>query len=285
MPLQVLPTSNTKPADFSIFFNAAAVALRRLRKPTKVQLDTIEIDCTLNEMHTYESHITEFEVERGTNISDHRFIKPVEFSMTGIISDTPSDLNAIRESAELGAGLIGNEAAIITQTASDAIRATGNLISGDAVLTRQAFTKLLGLYTAGGVTVLDDNTTPPGVFVIVTKYRKYKNMVVRSLSFPRDRRTGDALQFSATFREIRIVSTKNAEFLTPMFQSTNPLGTLGGGEPSVPLRQEGSMAYHLFEGVSPGSLSSWMERAEIELGKKIVPALPENLGVFPMPPP
>lgn len=271
-------------SDFSIFFNAAAIALRRLRKPTKVTLDTFEIDCTINELHTYDSAVTEFEVEKGFNISDHRFIKPVEFSMTGVISDTPSDLDTIREVSELGAGLIGNQASVLTQTAFDAVRTTKNLIAGDAVITRQAFSKLLALYTGGGAQIIDDNVAPPGVFVIITKYNTYKNMVVKSLSFPRDRRTGDALQFSATFKQIRIVETKNAEFLTPMFQSTNPLGTLGGEDPSVPIREKGSILWkNIGEPISPGTLPSWRTRLETYLGHPVEPALP-NLGVISMPP-
>lgn len=271
--------------DFSIFFNAGAFALRRLRKPTQVILDTILVDCTLNELHQYDAQVTEFEVEKGFNVTDHRFIRPVEFSMTGIISDTPSDPDIIKEASTVGAGLIGNEAAVLTQTAFDAIQATNNLISGDAVLTRQAFSKLLALYTGGGVSVLDDNVTPPGVFTIVTKYRVYKNMVVKSLSFPRDRTTGDALRFSASFKEIRIVETKNAEFLTPMFQSTNPLGQLGGDQPGTPLRENGSILWrNVAEPISPGTLPGWRDRLEKYLGKEIEPALP-NLGVSPMPPP
>src|SRR5262249_37783249 len=49
---------------------------------------------------------------------------------------------------------------------------------------------------------------------IVTSVRSYKNMILTDLSVPRDASTGDALQFTATFKEIRIVETKQRKIVT-----------------------------------------------------------------------
>jgi hypothetical protein len=254
-------------AAFSIIFNAAAAALRRLRTPTRVQLDTITIDCTLNEQHAYDSIITEFEVEQGFNVTDHRVTKPVEFSITGIITETPDNIDTITESAEVAAGLLGNEAAIATQATFEALRFSGDplaMLSSNAIITRTAFNKLLKLYTDGASAPPLDGSTPPGVFTIVTKYKVYNNMVVRSITFPRDRRTGDALQFTATFRELRVVQTKSGVFTIPQAQAPNPLGQMGGTPVTKPDPYTKSLLIQTLTGAGfePGKVSSWEDYAK-----------------------
>src|SRR3954470_5977684 len=79
----------------SILFNAAQLAAASLRGPKRIQLDTLEVDCTLSETYAYEADVTEFEVEKGANISDHRRTKPVELTVAGLISDTPLDQDLV----------------------------------------------------------------------------------------------------------------------------------------------------------------------------------------------
>ena len=43
---------------------------------------------------------------------------------------------------------------------------------------------------------------------VLTEIRTYKNMVLTSLSTPRDSKVGDAVRFLATFEEIRFVKSE-----------------------------------------------------------------------------
>lgn len=65
-----------------------------------------------------------------------------------------------------------------------------------------AFTRLLEL-RAGGQLI-----------TVVTKKRTYRNAAVASLTVPVDGGQGDALFFSATFREVRIVDSKTVQLKT-----------------------------------------------------------------------
>jgi hypothetical protein len=65
-----------------------------------------------------------------------------------------------------------------------------------------AFTRLLELREAGEL------------FTVKTKRRTYNNMAIVSLVVPADASIGDALQFSVTFREIRVVDSKTVKLKT-----------------------------------------------------------------------
>lgn len=65
-----------------------------------------------------------------------------------------------------------------------------------------AFTRLLELRASGEL------------FTVKTKRRTYNNAAIASLVVPGDASIGDALQFSVTFREIRIADSKRVQLKT-----------------------------------------------------------------------
>lgn len=213
-------------ADFSIVFSAGALALSYARRPQLVKLDTLDVDCTLSESISYEAEVTEFEVERGADINDHRRTKPAEISIAGVVSDTPIDKSLIREAVLLAAGRLG----LVLSTAET----IQNLLAGDALFTRDAFEKLISLYERGAVTPGD------GTFTIVTKYRTYERMTIKSLRFQRDGQTGFVLPFSATFKEMRVVDTSTALLQTPaLLQSPASLGSASTDDATPALKTKG----------------------------------------------
>ena len=64
---------------------------RKGSKLSWVQIDgtATELDASLSEDHTLDSELTEFPVENGSVISDHRVVKPEGVVVEGIISKTP----------------------------------------------------------------------------------------------------------------------------------------------------------------------------------------------------
>lgn len=276
MPLQI--------PGLSIFFNVAQLALSRSRTPYRILLDSIEIDCTVSETHTYRAEVTEYEVESGFDVSDHRFIKPVDFSIQGIISDTPLKPDLVKETVQLGAGLLGNQAAIAAQASLSAIQVTNNLLSGDAVISNRAFEKLVKLWELGidrsdpevMQKRIDQGRATDPTFSIRTRYHTYENMIVTNLSFPRDRHTGDAIVFSASFREIRTVQTENTQFFTPsILQDMTPFGQVSPDEATKPLKLKGSLLFNGGNAMSEGGFSQLknsIEKANADLDAKIAGA-------------
>jgi hypothetical protein len=250
----LVPTSPGQ--GLAIVFNAAQLALGAVRGPKRIKLDSlqggkpglnyIEVDCTLSESYAYEADVTEFEVETGSNVSDHRRTKPAEFSISGIISDTPLDSNLVEAAVAAAAPALG--------LAVNAFGTAEKLLAGDATLTREGFRKLEELYQR------------EATFRIETKFRSFENMVVKSLHIQRDSGTGLALPFTATFKEIRFVSTASTTISGPaMLQSPTHLGERGPKEAPDKFRIDALDTVKLVDDASGGTF------------KKTFPAPPPEL--------
>ncbi len=170
-------------------------------KPTRAQIDAIKVDVSLSEQHQSEVEITEHPVETGTNIIDHARPKPDMLTIEGVISNDPmpepTAANVAREHKDVK---------FMSHSASQAERAGKGY--KDLIALKDA-TKLITVVTA-----------------LVT----YENMMLRSLSVPRDPRTGQALRFSATFVQVRVVSSKTVELKAEKQKS--------GGKKATPAASE-----------------------------------------------
>lgn len=167
----------------------------------RTQIDTILVDATTSDNATYGSEPTSHPIENGSEISDHAILKPIELKVDGIISETPLSLNA-------------QKAGLIAAAGSQAIQKIGGFRGGLATT--------LSTLVAGkaGAALFSETENPldearkklvelvndKKLITIATKYQVYTNMMLYSLSISRDNSTGRAIKFSATFREIKIVS-------------------------------------------------------------------------------
>ncbi len=142
------------------------------------QIASIKLDASLSESHTYPARITDQPIEDGSVVSDHIINDPFRLDMTGSITNIPT----------LGIGTL----------TLPAVTAIGSLVSIFKTKNKikdaeEEFINLRNKKT---------------VFSVVTGLRRYKNMVLETFTFNRDATIGDALEFSATLRQIDIVSTE-----------------------------------------------------------------------------
>lgn len=145
-----------------------------------IRINDFPIDAALSEDHTLDSEVTSFPVERGAEITDHVRPLPRTITIEGVVSDTP-----------LGLAAIAREDRAVIASADETL--------ADRVLPSiEAFTFLERVYEARQPVT------------ITTSLRVYENMVMESLSIPRTATTGDALRFTATFRQIRIVDVRRS---------------------------------------------------------------------------
>lgn len=121
-------------------------------KVTKAKIDSIDLDCSINESHAADSEVTQHPVEKGADITDHVRLKPLVVQMEGLVSDATFPPQAGRW--------------------------------------RDAYRKLM---------TLRDQAKP---FTLVTALREYTDMVLVSLTFPRDIGSADSLKFSATLQQV-----------------------------------------------------------------------------------
>lgn len=150
-----------------------------LFKRTNVMIDAIEVDVSLSEQHVSEVEITEHPVEIGTNIVDHARPKPDVLTIEGVISN-------------------------------DALPLPDAVLNAHEEHGQRFTTRSTGQPQRAGIAYDDLRALKDAakLITVVTSLVTYDNMMLRSLSAPRDPRTGQTLRFSATFVHVRVVSTK-----------------------------------------------------------------------------
>ncbi len=195
----------------------------------------LAIDATLNEEHTRSAQATMHEIEGGDEISDHVIKKGTQLTLNGIISedaypeeshtigidDNPPGVSAWtgdrfqRIGSGAFAGIVGSLAgggiagAAVTgvysklsgsllQKAAEAEAArTRQLIANTGNNTNQIATRVKDAYD-----ILDQIYENKISVLIITGLTAYNNMVMESLSMPRNPGTTRSLPFTASFRKV-----------------------------------------------------------------------------------
>lgn len=144
-----------------------------------IQIDDIVIDIASSEDHQFDNEVTDHPVETGSNVADNTIAKPLVIVIDGLVSDFPLT----------GGGLTGT-----SQPAGGATQSP--------TPSQYALQKLLALHASRQpITVIDSLGTWP-------------SMVLEKLSVPRTAKTGYALQFRASFKQI--VTTTNERTVVPV---------------------------------------------------------------------
>lgn len=180
------------------------------RKVIPILIAGFRIDASITERHVYQSEATEFPVESGSPISDNIRNLPIEVSIEGVVSNTPlGELATVR--GEGGEVTLNDGSVVPAQTPVELARA-----------------KFEGIWRA----------RQP--ITIVTTLDTYKNMVMTSLEVPRTASDGgaDAYRFSATFRQVTIVTTERitVAVATPVARKKKKIG--GQPAPTGPITRD-----------------------------------------------
>lgn len=140
----------------------------------------LELDATISEESTFNNEITRYPVENGSVISDNINDLPIRFELQGFITNSP--LNIIN----------------IFESQIETIRSLPQTFRGEFPNTR----------SQNAYNILTRLRKNKELFDITTGYEKFTNMFFETLSFPRDRQTGDALYFTATLINIETAQTE-----------------------------------------------------------------------------
>jgi hypothetical protein len=197
----------------------------------------LPIDATISEEHVFASQATMHTIEQGDNISDHVIKKPIQLTISGVISgdpypeqatvtidDTPGATAWKGEAVKIGAGAlsgavgslagggaIGGVATFATSKISgtllqkaaqaEAEKQRQQIASkvgdnGFSPIVKTAFDLLKSIY---------DGRIP---VEITTGLDVYQNMIMESLTLPRNPGTVRSLPFTASFRQVNIVASE-----------------------------------------------------------------------------
>ena len=196
------------------------------------------IDVTTKITPKYESDVTDNPVEDGSNVNDNVKSKPITIQVDGVISQSPLTLQSqfsglITSGASIATQKVGGFAGSALVAGSGALGATLLKTSGSNGPVADAFKRL---------TDMIQNKT---IFSLVDRYTKYENLIMTSLSFPSDAKTGQKLEFSFTCKQLRIIygqTTKIEKIAKPVSHSAGPKEKKGQlppnpGDPPTILRQ------------------------------------------------
>lgn len=147
----------------------------------------IAADVINSEEHRFSAEATKHEIEDGSEISDHIINRGKTLRLEGEISDDPITI--------LQTGILERT---ITGVIPQTIKSKLNFgLGGDkAKPSKEAFDQFEKIY---------DEKRP---VIIITGLKKYEDMVMEDVSFPRTSETVASLKFIAFFRQINIVTTE-----------------------------------------------------------------------------
>ena len=172
-----------------------------IKKLVRIMIGTYVIDASITESHTYESQVTEFPVEQGSAISDNVRPMPIVVMIQGIVSDTPIGVMADQRNSEHG------DQAFLPTTDAATAKARGDQQSAPSI---DALAAMLA--------IRDARQPVP----IVTSLSSFDNMVLTNLEVPRDAQTGASLIFTATFKQITIVTNQRVLVRTSTARTSKP---------------------------------------------------------------
>lgn len=172
-------------------------------------------DCVTSEQPMYTADITQHPVESGTEVTDHIQLQNGSLKIVGCISNTPLDLaTTIGNLAALGQSL--TSVSSLTDSALSSGIQQGVGIIGGALMAGAGGNNVFGALKSGVTGAAADAIAREAllnafhnksIFNVVTKRQSFKNMAIKSLSFPRDSNTGEQVVFDIEMVQVRIIST------------------------------------------------------------------------------
>ncbi len=143
--------------------------------------DPIVVDASIREVHSVTGEVSDHPVESGIDIVDHYRVLPRQVEVEALVTNTP-----------IATGLPG----------ASLVNSVIGLVQGDTDPSSNAWNEFQRFFDEA--VVLD----------VSTSLKKYENMVMTDLAVTRDSKTGQALSFSASFREVRFVDTEQGEAIS-----------------------------------------------------------------------
>lgn len=145
--------------------------------PRKVRIDNLVIDATPEQDYGGDVEATDHPIEDGANPTDHARAMPDRFVATCVVSSVPSNDTDRQQ------------------------RGPFQAYSG-------------GGYAQGVFEQMVRMKSDRKLHTIVTPLHRYENMLLIGLSAPSRAQYGDAVVFKVTFKQIRIVQSGTAQFVT-----------------------------------------------------------------------
>jgi len=145
------------------------------------------LDATVNQDESHAVSVTNYPLESGGSFAEHAQELALTISVTGIISD--ASLSYVDTVSSLQGSFLGQ-------------------LVGAESKSQKAYTKLTTWSSAGQPLFVKTKYKKEGFWKLSGAQRIAIPFVIESINFTRNKDTGDALSFSMTLRQIRLISPK-----------------------------------------------------------------------------
>lgn len=175
---------------------------------------SMRFDAVLSETHTHNANITEHPVEKGASIVDHIRVQPSEISLDVLISNHPitpehTDLFLpARGSVDALKLKVPKKTSEEYPSPGAIFRAIGGLFSSEKETPQVNALQFKEEFDAAGNAYADLKTLQEaGILVtVVSPVWFFENMLISSISVPRDPTTADCLKVNLTLKQIFVVN-------------------------------------------------------------------------------
>ncbi|NJR73233.1 MAG: hypothetical protein HC773_05175 [Scytonema sp. CRU_2_7] len=155
------------------------------------KIGALQLDATLSEDHAYQNEVSQFPVENGDTIVDNIRKLPEQITINGLVTNSPVNVT-FTDITNIVDGVSNKQ--------------ESRTIERDDTPTRVETAQNILLRISGRV--IHGNQVQPEIVDIVTGLRVYKNMAMTSLKINRTGATGQALNFTADFLQVKSVIVK-----------------------------------------------------------------------------
>lgn len=161
------------------------MAFENLLIRTNRDIGGIVLDAVISETTTSNVRVTRNPVELGADINDHAIIEPKEYSLEGVVTDSPL----------IGLGAIQQIGSLFTSSGF-----FGASSEDSRTRSQAAFDSLIAIQEA----------REP--ITIQTGLKQYDNMLISNITVTQDKDKSRAIFFTAKLTEIILTSTQEIEF-------------------------------------------------------------------------
>lgn len=181
----------------------------------------LSLDVADGEDYGNDAAVTDYPAEEGFDPADGARPTPPDFTLTGMITDSP----IVVPTGQMGSVTGAVQSTQVPTYKGKPLTATALVFSGNVDRVATCDDLLQGLV---------ENS----VFVaVLTTLRQVDNALVTSYKVNRDASTGNSINVSITFRVVRIVSTQTVTVPAPRQRRGHPASAVGS-QPILPLGQD-----------------------------------------------
>lgn len=166
----------------------------------------IVFDAIESEVPEFEANVSLVPVEDSQpEITDHVQIRNPTLSLTGVISESPIDLSVQVANIAASGFAAATNSQVRGNLLNSGLSSAAGVIGGDLLGGASVGSAAAGALDIIARQILLSAYERAARLTVVTRRQQFENMIIKKISFPRDRNTGRQTRFTIELQQIRVV--------------------------------------------------------------------------------